>query len=613
MNFSEKDSSQAINKSNFVYLLRLIYSQYLSFRRLWGLIALLDNSRRFVHFFLNGREQKIEGGEVFLTLSDFLRQKANFPGTKVVCAEGDCGACTVLIARPELSGDSQAHAQKEAKGATSVDWQLNYLPVNSCIQYLFQLDGAHVISVEGLRVDTELTKVQQALVDKNGTQCGFCTPGFVMTLTALAEKRRLCNVGNATGVSLTKSEGASDLGELKDALTGNLCRCTGYEGILEAGLCSVFANCDQSAGLEVLFPPAAIVSALKASRGLSVLLADAKRRVFLPATVQEALEFLERETIGNETRVAIVSGGTDVCVNMNKRGYQPSVIMSLALLGQKAAIEPDNAAFSRPAKAEKENVSVVSETETDADVDLTLRQIELALHGDRRYLKVGSLVTLGQLEPIFKELLPQFYDILWLFGSPQIRSVATLAGNIANGSPIGDSLPFLCVIDAALELASLAADGTRQTRQVLVSEFYRGYKQLDLRPNELIMRVILPLPGEGQIIRLYKISKRQHLDISAFAAAISISLSGHEDGSKQVVEAAIALGGVASTVLRMREIEAELVGKPHALETYEKLGISVAGKLKPLSDVRGSRVYRLNLARNIFTKFYYDCDSCLEA
>lgn len=449
--------------------------------------------------------------------------------------------------------------------------ELEYVPVNGCIQYIYQLDACHVITVEALapmlshgsqeELKAALNPAQLSMVEKNGAQCGFCTPGFVMSLSALSYCRSVCpsgssgSQGGASGSQTCSSE--KDL--VRDVLTGNLCRCTGYEAIVKAGVAGLHG---QFKPLGELFDEAAIFAQLSALNQEEVTVAASERQFYLPATVENLSRFLA----ANEA--VLVSGGTDLSVNMNKRGFSPRAIVSTARLKGLGSIE------------------VVDVEEG------------FGSGGSGKVLAIGARVSLAQLEAYMQNLCPQFHKILWVFGSPQIRHAGTLAGNIANGSPIADSLPFLMLMQAEVEASSFS----RGMRRIKMSDFFLGYKKLALAKDEVITRIYLPLPGSREKVRLYKVSRREHLDISTFTAAISVTL----DSGGKISNARVVFGGVAATVLEMKDVEDFLRGKPDELDTYRQAGLVAIEKLRPLTDVRGSREFRLQLAANIFSKFYFE-------
>ncbi|MBP9808108.1 FAD binding domain-containing protein [bacterium] len=502
--------------------------------------------RDYIILYINGQEQRIVGAQAFQPASDYLRLDLGKCGTKVVCAEGDCGACSVMVGR--LDGKLDSSNQK-----------LDYVPVNSCIQYLYQLDCTHLITVEGLKVEGQLNPVQQSMVDHNGAQCGYCTPGFVIAMCGLANDLKCltgCKTGKAAdcnSLGVEKFASGQMLTEelVKDSLTGNLCRCTGYEAIINAGMAM---DLERFKPLASLYNEAEIVANFQAHASQELLIDVEGRKAFNPTSLASASRFL-----ADNDKVVIVSGGTDVSVNMNKRGLSPNAIMSTSALPG------------------LDDLSVVETPEG-------------------RVMSIGARVTLRQLERAIKDLVPEFYDILWVYGSPQIRHAGTLAGNIANGSPIADSPPFLFVMDAEVEVTGLEG-----VRRIAMADFYTGYKTLSLKKDELITRIFLPLPKAGEILRLYKVSRRQHLDISAFTAAIRITLKDNKIAAARVI-----FGGVGPVVKSVPEVEKALLGKLHELATYEAAGKVAREAIAPITDVRASRDYRLALAENIMTKFFYE-------
>ncbi len=477
-----------------------------------------------------------------MSLANYLRYQRQATGTKIVCEEGDCGACTVLLGKPQ--GD-----------------QLAYQPVNSCIQFLYQLDGAHVVTVEGLKVNGALNPVQEAMVNCHGAQCGYCTPGFVVTMCALFDPNLNPDSTEAKPVAACGSMTAQ---KVKDALTGNLCRCTGYEPIIRAGLS---VDSSQITPLDDLYPVAPILAAYADLQAESILIetppvnGNAAGRIFFgPVSVREAVAFKSQHP-----GTVIVSGGTDVGVVCNKRGLEPAVIMSASRL-------PD--------------LDTIRLNTTD---------------NESPTVSVGARVTLSALERFMESRVPELFKILNVFGAPQIKNAGTLAGNIANGSPIGDSLPFLMAMDAEVELSGL--DGARR---VNMNQLYTGYRKLDMKPDELIIRIYIPLPGPAELLKLYKVSKRKHLDISAFTAAIRLTQS--TDGRIEAVR--VAYGGVGPVVMRLPQTEAFLLGKDFTEAVFREGGKIARREITPISDVRGSSAFRLQLAENILLKFYLE--TCLE-
>lgn len=496
----------------------------------------MSASRDHIALLVNGRKHQVRGRDTQLSLSDFLRLRLGKTGTKIVCAEGDCGSCTVLVGRP--TGDRVA-----------------YLPVDSCLQFVFQLDGAHVVTIEGLAAQGGLTAVQQQMIDRHGSQCGFCTPGFVMAMTGLMEQSR-CNGqpsphanGHPAGCTLENKD--SDQPICRDAwregLSGNLCRCTGYVSIFES---AEAAEASSPAAIADLYPVADVSEALTGLADQSVVIPD---RVLSPVTLEEALQ-----ARADHPAARIIAGATDVGVQRNKGIYDPGLCLDLNRVTSLGQISDEQEA-----------------------------------------LVCGSGVTWTELLTACEETLPQFADVLRLFGSPQIRHVGTIGGNIVNGSPIADSMPFFYVTETELKLQSLQGE-----RWLNINEFYQGYKQFDLKPDELLTAVRIPKLSSDEQMQLYKVSRRRDMDISTFTAAIRMRVVG------DVIESAsIAYGAVGPTVLRLTETESWLVGKPFSLETMQQAGDLAIDEITPLSDVRGSSDYRYQLAKNVLAKFYAEQQS----
>ncbi|HYO78323.1 MAG TPA: FAD binding domain-containing protein [Thermoanaerobaculia bacterium] len=459
--------------------------------------------RDFVLLHVNGQPHRIEGDRAFLTLSRFLRYDQRATGTKIVCEEGDCGACTVLVGRRE-------------------NGELKYRAVNSCIQFLFQLDCAHVVTVEGLTKNGELTPVQDAMVRCHGAQCGYCTPGFIMAMAGMCEE---------------------DSRDARRGLTGNLCRCTGYESIIKAANEVV----DQPK-IAQLYDSAAIFDAIDPVEREPIEIGNFAR----PVELSEAIRFK-----AEHPDTVIVQGATDFGVWRTKRAFAPAAILSL------------------------DGIAGLSDVRVDDGM-----------------LIVGGRASLAQFEEAVRELVPALAPVMERFGSPQIKNAGTLAGNIANASPIADTLPFLYVMGASLELT-----GTNGSRTVAIADFYLGYKKLDLRADEIITRIFVPLPSSDDTLRLYKISKRSHLDISTFTAAM---LMRRNDGRIDAMR--VAYGGVGPVVLRLKRTEEFLGGRPFARETFVEAGEIARGEIAPIADVRGSKEFRLQLAENIMSRFYFECE-----
>lgn len=486
-------------------------------------------------FYVNDQRHTVSDRDALLTLTDYLREgrgscNHRYVGTKVACAEGDCGACSVLIGR--LDKQTQA---------------LKYQTIDACIAFVYQLDRCHVITVEGIASDKALSAVQQAMVDCHGSQCGFCTPGFVMAMHGLAEKQPDESIEHLTE------------DELRLGLSGNLCRCTGYSQILEAG--QAFQRSDAQ-GIATKFETSAMQDDFNDLGSDPVMIKSlpdpqlngeaqtSAHEIFLPTTLSELLEHK-----ANNPSSRLVAGATDLGVQHNHGKFSS-----------------DNVVFTLGVE-ELNNIEIVD-----------------------NHLSVGAAANWARIEEFVKEQLPEYHQVLIRFGSPQVRNAGTLAGNLANASPIADSIPLHYVTESTLELAN--ANGSRQ---VAIEDFYLGYKELDLRPDEVIVKISTPLPEENEYLKLYKISKRRDMDISTVTLAFLLELDGNI-----IRSAKIAAGGVGPTVVRLRKAESKLLDQEFSESTMGNAGRQAREEITPISDVRGSAEFRLQLIENLFVKCFYD-------
>jgi xanthine dehydrogenase small subunit len=346
---------------------------------------------------------------------------------------------------------------------------------------------------------------------------------------------------------------ACDHRQVQESLIGNLCRCTGYLPIIAAAMA---ANGDEQKRTNQMDGAPDVEKASRESVNIEATDGEVNLKFFKPATIEQAVGFK-----ADNPQVMVIAGGTDLGVRINKGIIEPTTVMSLSAVPGLTAIE-----------------------ESDG------------------ILQIGAATTWSAVENFVRDRVPEFHQIMELFGSPQIRNAGTVAGNIANASPIADSLPFFYVMDAELELI-----GTKGVRRVKIDRFYKGYKQLDLAPDELISRVHVPLPKAGEVLKLYKVSKRKHMDISSFTAAILMTGDDYE-----IESARIAYGGVGPVVFRVPKTEAFLAGQRMTEELMREAGELAASEISPISDVRGSSEYRAQLAENILLKFYFDVSTAKE-
>ncbi|TWT80333.1 Nicotinate dehydrogenase FAD-subunit [Planctomycetes bacterium CA13] len=479
--------------------------------------------RDHILLFVNGRQHRVSGADAFIPLSNFLRERLALCGTKIVCSEGDCGSCSVLC------GIADAASAKPT---------FKYAAIDSCIRFVYQLDGCNIVTVEGIadneKSSGQLNSVQRAMIDCHGSQCGFCTPGFVVAMTGMLE-----------------NDDQPSERQWRRGLTGNLCRCTGYTPIVKAGL-----QCSQNRSPKIneCFPPAPMVAAMSGISDDEIriehVVGEATQTIYCPTSLEQATNFL-----ADNPSAKIVAGATDVGVQFNKGFCHSEIWMDLNRVS-------------------------------------ALKHLKLAGNA----IVAGACATWTDIENLVEKRLPQFYEIVSVFGSPQIRNVGTIGGNIINASPIADSLPFLFVTGAELQIV-----GKSGTRKVNINDFYQGYKTFDMQPAELLAQVKIPLPSNDEELRLYKISRRKDLDISSFTAAIRMKLDG-----EAIESCAIAYGAVGPVVLRLPETESFLIGRTFDLNTMEQAGYIAVKEIAPITDVRGGDEYRLQLARNVLKKFFHE-------
>ena len=472
--------------------------------------------RSEIRFLRRGTEVQLSGISPMLTLLEYLRVSEHAVGTKEGCAEGDCGACTVVLRK-------------------RIDGKIQYQAVNSCILLAGQADGAEVITVEDLAENGTLHPVQQQMVDQHASQCGFCTPGFVMALFALYHADR-------------KKHETVDRGAVNDWIAGNLCRCTGYRPIVEAAL----ASCRAPA------PPAdrfsqqeravlKLLNAIDAEDDLFVEGAEEGHFFAAPASVKSLAKLYK-----SHPDAVLVAGATDVGLWITKK---LQTLPKIIWLGRVAE----------------------------------LVEIEKSADG----VTFGAMVTHEAAIPHLAAIDPDLGELMRRFAGKQIRTVGTIGGNIANGSPIGDTPPALIALGATLTLQK----GEKQ-RTLPLERFFVAYGKQDRAAGEFVRSVFVPTLKKNERFRCYKVSKRFDQDISAVMGAFKLTLE-----RSRIVAARLAFGGMAATPKRATKAEVALIGADLSNEASWRSALAALdADFTPITDQRASAEYRATAARAVLRK-----------
>ncbi|GEM16090.1 xanthine dehydrogenase small subunit [Gluconobacter oxydans] len=465
--------------------------------------------RQTIRFYLGEDLYTLRDVSPTLTLLDWLRERGR-TGTKEGCNEGDCGACTVLVVRLE-------------------DGRLNWRAVNACIQFVSMLDGVQIYTIEDLGTPDAPHPVQSAMVEQHGSQCGFCTPGFVMSMAAYR-----------------KTEGATaDDQAIDDALAGNLCRCTGYAPIVRAMKQAMVAGPDRfDAQVDTIMERLAGLQ-----DGESVRLEGPEGTLSIPASADDLAEILLADP-----EATIVAGATDVGLWVTKGMRRLKHVVPIGRV-------PELRALTRTPEG----------------------------------LRIGAAVTYQDARPAIAELLPDAGEMIRRLGSTQVRNSATVCGNIANGSPIGDGPPMFIAANATLHLRRGA-----ERRAIALEDYFIAYGKQDRQPGEFVEALTIPIPAQNAQFRAYKISKRFDQDISAVLGAFTIET----DDQGRITTARLAYGGMAATPKRASGAEAALLGRVWDEDALEAARAAVLEDFAPLTDMRASAWYRQTVAANLLTRFF---------
>jgi xanthine dehydrogenase small subunit len=468
-----------------------------------------------IRFFHRGAVVEAAPAAPTRTVLEWLREDAHCTGTKEGCAEGDCGACTVVLGEIDAQGG------------------LALKPVNACIQFLPTLHGKALFTVEDLAApDGTLHPAQQAMVDCHGSQCGFCTPGFVMSLWACTERH------GAAGTVPGRQQ-------LADDLSGNLCRCTGYRPILDAGQ-RMFQLPPRPLARA---PVVAVLQALAAEPPLQGPGFHAPRTLAAFAALR-----------AEKPQARLLAGSTDIGLWVTKQFRELGELIYIGDVAELKAVQVDAA-----------------------------------------HITIGAAATLEDAWVALVAEWPALRDVWLRFASLPIRLAGTMGGNVANGSPIGDSAPVLMALGADIVLRQ----GER-VRQMPLQDFYLDYMKNRLEPGEFVQALVVPRRGSRtqqltQQVRAYKISKRFDCDISALCAGLAIELDG-----EVVAGVRLAFGGMAATVRRAAGAEAALLGQPWTEPTLAAGMAALAADFRPLSDMRASSGYRMQVAQNLLRRFWLE-------
>ena len=463
-----------------------------------------------IKFLFNEKVLEINNPDPNQTILNFIRTNLKKTGTKEGCAEGGCGACTVVVGKLKNN-------------------DIEYKAINSCISFLPFLDGKQLLVVEDLVSNQgSLHPVQKAMVKYHGSQCGFCTPGFVMSLFSMFKNNK--NYNNEL---------------IKDSISGNLCRCTGYRPIIDAAKSlNKISKIDQFSKNK-----RKIINILKKISSKNIIINNDNKKYFSPKTVKELKKIIKKNPNAD-----FLSGGTDLSLKVTKERKDIENIINLADINELNFIKRK-----------------------------------------RNFIEVGSVTPLIRFEKFIKKYYPDFNLVLKRYGSVQIRNVGTIGGNIATASPIGDTLPILLSLNAELIIGTI-----KKNKKISINEFFISYRKTKLKKGEFIHSIKIPL-YKNNIFKAYKISKRFDDDISSLCA--SFNLEVYKNKIKNVF---IAFGGMAEIPKRAKNCEKILKNKDLSIDNFLKAGNFLEKDFDPINDIRATKNYRMIVAKNLLIKCFHE-------
>ena len=463
-----------------------------------------------IKFLYNEKILELKNPDPNQTILNYIRTDLKKTGTKEGCAEGGCGACTVVIG--ELNNND-----------------LQYKAVNACIAFLPILNGKQLLVVEDLvSKNGELHPVQKAMVKYHGSQCGFCTPGFVMSL-----------------FSMYKNHVSFNDEVIKDSISGNLCRCTGYRPIVDAAKSLNKINKIDKFSKN----KKKIISLLKKINSKSIFITNENKKYFSPKTIKDLKKIIKKYPNSN-----FLSGGTALSLKVTKERDDLYNIINLK----------------------------------------DIRELNF-IKKNKNFIEVGAATPLIEFENYIKDYYSDFNSVLKRYGSVQIRNLATIGGNIATASPIGDTLPILLSLNAKLVIEN------KKNKKILsINDFFISYRKTKLKKGEFIHSIRIPI-YKNNVFKAYKISKRFDDDISSLCASFNLEINNNK-----IKNIFIAFGGMAETPKRAKKCEKILKNKNLSIESFLNAGDNLEKDFSPISDMRATKNYRIEVARNLLIKCFYE-------